>query len=193
MTTRNILAALPLTLFAGAALAHPGHESGSFFSGLGHPLGGLDHLLAMVAVGLLAARQSGASRWALPMAFVIAMLAGAGLSGLGLTLPAVEAGIAASVLVLGVLIAFVVRLPLAAAVPMVAVFALFHGHAHFAEMGDASVLAYSVGFIVATAALHVAGYLAGRSLPEAGWAGVVRRAVGGLIAATGALMLVVGG
>lgn len=192
MTTRTILTALPLTLFAGAALAHPGHESASFFSGLGHPLGGLDHLLAMVAVGLLAARQAGRARWVLPVAFVLAMLGGAGLSALGVALPAVEAGIAASVLVLGVLIAFVVRLPLAAVAAMVAVFATFHGQAHFAEMGGASVQAYSIGFILATAALHMTGYLVGRKLPETGSSGIVRRALGGLVAATGAVMLVAG-
>ncbi|MDX5445820.1 MAG: HupE/UreJ family protein, partial [Zoogloeaceae bacterium] len=100
---KRLFSALPLALFAGAALAHPGHESASFFSGFGHPIGGADHLLAMLAVGLLAARQAGRARWALPAAFVLTMLAGAGLGAIGVALPAVETGIALSVLVLGLL------------------------------------------------------------------------------------------
>lgn len=186
---KRLLPALPLALFAGAAFAHPGHESASFFSGFGHPVGGADHLLAMLAVGLLAARQAGRSRWALPLAFVVAMLAGAGLSALGVALPAVEGGIAVSVLVLGLLIAFVVKLPLAAAAPLVAAFALFHGHAHHAEMGEGSVLAFTVGFAMATALLHGAGYVLARSLPATPAAGAVRRALGALIAVAGVFFL----
>lgn len=189
---KRLFSALPLALFAGAALAHPGHgghESASFFSGFGHPVGGADHLLAMLAVGLLAARQAGRARWALPVAFVLAMLAGAGLGALGVALSAVETGIALSVLVLGLLIALVVKLPLSAAVPMVAVFALFHGHAHFTEMGHGSVWLYAAGFVLATATLHAAGYALARSLPESGHAGIVRRAMGAMIAAAGAFFL----
>lgn len=181
--------ALPLALFAGAALAHPGHESASLFSGFGHPIGGLDHLLAMLAVGLLAARQAGRARWALPLAFVAAMLTGAGLGALGVALPAVETGIAVSVLVLGLFIALMVKLPLTAAVPMVAVFALFHGHAHFAEMGDASVWTYAAGFVIATALLHGAGYALARALPESAAAVRIKRVAGGLIAVAGAVFL----
>ena len=92
--------------FSAAALAHPGHESASFLSGFNHPLGGLDHLLAMLAVGLYAAQQAGRARWSLPAGFVLAMLLGAALGASGIRLPAVEAGIAASVLVLGLLLAF---------------------------------------------------------------------------------------
>lgn len=189
---KRLTSALPLALFAGAALAHPGHgghESSSFFSGFGHPIGGADHLLAMLAVGLLAARQAGRARWALPTAFVLAMLAGAGLGALGVALPAVETGIALSVLVLGLLIALVVKLPLTAAVPMVAVFALFHGHAHFTEMGHGTVWAYAAGFAIATAALHAAGYVLSRSLPETPAAMWSKRVLGGLIAAAGAFFL----
>ena len=162
--------ALPMALFAGAALAHPGHESASFFSGFGHPIGGLDHLLAMLA-------------------FVAAMLTGAGLGALGLALPAVETGIAVSVLVLGLLIALMVKLPLTAAVPMVAVFALFHGHAHFAEMGHGSVGTYAAGFAIATALLHGAGYALARVLPEGAAAVRIKRVAGGLIAVAGAVFL----
>ena len=113
MTTRfrSMLAAAALASLSGAALAHPGHAPASFATGFAHPLGGLDHLLAMLAVGLYAARQAGAARLLLPAGFVLAMLAGAGLGALGLALPAVEAGIAASLLVLGLLVALAARLP----------------------------------------------------------------------------------
>ena len=186
---KRLISALPLALFAGAALAHPGHESASFIEGFGHPIGGADHLLAMLAVGLLAARRAGRACWALPVAFVLAMLAGAGLGALGVALPAVETGIALSVLVLGLLIALVVKLPLSAAVPMVAAFALFHGHAHFTEMGHGTLWTYVTGFAIATAALHAAGYALARSLPETPAAAWSKRVLGGLIAAAGVFFL----
>ncbi|THF63030.1 HupE/UreJ family protein [Pseudothauera nasutitermitis] len=189
MYSTRVLIPLGLALASGSALAHPGHETASFFSGFSHPLGGPDHLLAMLAVGLYAARQAGRQRWALPAAFVLAMLAGAGLGALGLALPAVETGIAASVLVLGLLIAFAARLPMAAAVVLVAAFALFHGHAHHAEMGDGTLAAYAVGFALATALLHGAGYLIGRWLPATPWAQRTQRAAGALIAGAGAVFL----
>lgn len=189
-TMKRITIALPLALFAGTVLAHPGHESASFLSGFGHPLGGLDHLLAMITVGLFAARQAAAARWALPLVFVAAMLIGAATSAVGLHVPAMEAGIAASVLVLGLLVAFVARLPLALAGPMVALFALFHGHAHHAEMGAGSALAFTVGFVLASASLHAAGYVLARWLPDTSAARSVRRALGGLVATVGAVLLV---
>ncbi|PTD97799.1 HupE/UreJ family protein [Pseudothauera lacus] len=189
MNPNRTLITLGLVLASSTALAHPGHEQASFFSGLGHPLGGFDHLLAMLAVGLYAARQSGRQRWALPTAFVLAMLAGAGLGALGIMLPAVEAGIATSVLVLGLLIAFAARLPVAAALPLVATFALFHGHAHHAEMGEGTLATYAAGFALATAALHGAGYLVGRWVPQTLWAQRLQRAAGAFIAGAGAVFL----
>ncbi|THF65349.1 HupE/UreJ family protein [Pseudothauera rhizosphaerae] len=189
MHPTRALITLGLALASGTALAHQGHESASFFSGFSHPLGGIDHLLAMLAVGLYAARQSGWQRWALPVGFVVAMLVGAGLGALGVELPAVEAGIAASVLVLGLLIAFAARLPVVAALPLVAAFALFHGHAHHAEMGDGSLFTYAAGFAIATALLHGAGYLIGRQVPQAQWAQRLQRAVGVAIAGAGAVFL----
>jgi urease accessory protein len=117
------------------------------------------------------------------------MLAGAGADALGIALPAVEAGIAASVLVLGLLIATAARLPVAVALPLVAVFALFHGHAHHAEMGDSTLLAYTAGFALATAALHAAGFLVGRWLPQTVWGQRLQRAAGALIAGAGAVFL----
>lgn len=183
--------ALAVVLAAAAApvLAHPDHGTASLASGLAHPLGGVDHLLAMVAVGLFAARQPGGARWMLPAGFVAAMLAGAGLSAAGVALPAVETGIAASVLVFGVLIAALARLPLAAALPLVAAFALFHGHAHHAEMGAGSPLAYTAGFALATAALHLAGLGLARLLPDTRAGRFALRMGGGAIAGAGALLL----
>lgn len=189
MKTRSALAALALATASGAAFAHPGHESASFFTGFAHPLGGLDHLLAMLAVGLYAAHQPGATRWMLPAGFVLAMLAGAGLGALGVALPAVEAGIAASVLVLGLLIALAARLPLAASLPLVAAFALFHGHAHHAEMGGASLVTYATGFALATALLHGAGYAIAHWMPQTRAGNAIRRVAGLVVAGVGGAML----
>lgn len=189
MKTRSALAAVALATASGAAFAHPGHESASFFTGFAHPLGGLDHLLAMLAVGLYAAHQPGATRWMLPAGFVLAMLAGAGLGALGVALPAVEAGIAASVLVLGLLIALAARLPLAASLPLVAAFALFHGHAHHAEMGCTSLVTYATGFALATALLHGAGYAIARWMPQTRVGNAIRRVAGLVVAGVGGAML----
>lgn len=189
MKIRHLALALPLAVIAGAALAHPGHDAAGFASGFVHPLGGADHLLAMLAVGLYAAREQGLARAGVPLAFVAAMLAGAGMSALGVALPLVEAGIAASVLVLGLLIAFMARLPLAASLPLIAVFAAFHGHAHHAEMGEGSVLAFTVGFALATAALHGLGYALAAALPHTRAGLLARRIAGVLIAAAGLVFL----
>ena len=181
--------ALVFALAAAPALAHPDHGAASLASGLAHPLGGLDHLLAMLAVGLFAARQPGDARWMLPTGFVLAMLAGAALSAAGIALPAVEAAIATSVLVLGVLIARLARLPLTAALPLVATFALFHGHAHHAEMGAGPALAYTLGFALATAALHLAGLGLARLLPDTRAGRLALRVGGGAIAGAGVVLL----
>ena len=181
--------ALVFALAAAPALAHPDHGAASLASGLAHPLGGLDHLLAMLAVGLFAARQPGDARWMLPTGFVLAMLAGGALSAAGIALPALEAAIAASVLVLGVLIARLARLPLTAALPLVATFALFHGHAHHAEMGAGPALAYTLGFALATAALHLAGLGLARLLPDTRAGRLALRVGGGAIAGAGVVLL----
>jgi urease accessory protein len=153
-------------VFAPAlAQAHPGHAPGAgFMHGFAHPMTGLDHLLAMLAVGLWAAQLGGRATWLVPAAFVSVMTFGAGLGMSGVHLPLVEQGIIASVFVLGLLIATAARLPLAASAALVGVFALFHGFAHGAEMPvSASGLAYASGFALATVALHVIGFLAGRA------------------------------
>lgn len=182
-------AALPLLLVAGSAAAHPGHGAAGFLAGVVHPLGGADHLLAMLAVGLYAARQVGAARWALPAGFLVAMVVGAGLAPAGMMLPGVELGIAASVLVLGLLIATLARRPLVLILPLVAVFALFHGYAHGTEAGASSFPSYAAGFTLATGLLHGTGYLLARWLPERAWARALRRVVGGVIAGAGVVLL----
>jgi urease accessory protein len=153
------LAAAVVMALPATALAHTGHmEPGGFLHGFAHPLGGADHLLAMIAVGLWAAQIGGRALWALPLAFVGTMILG-GLYGMaGLPLPSVELGILGSVLVLGGLIALQPRLPVAACAAIVALFAVFHGFAHGVEMPEAaSPQAYGLGFALATALLHGAG------------------------------------
>ncbi|HYE00474.1 MAG TPA: HupE/UreJ family protein [Alphaproteobacteria bacterium] len=146
-------------LAAGPAAAHTfGTEGGGFALGLLHPLVGADHLLAMFAVGLWAWQLGGRAVWAVPGSFVAVMAAGAGIALAGWPMPAVETGIAASVLLLGLLVAAAVRLPPAAAAGLVGLFALFHGAAHGLELPrSAGPLAYGAGFLAATALLHAAG------------------------------------
>ncbi|MCK9260504.1 MAG: HupE/UreJ family protein [Azoarcus sp.] len=189
MSKPRALVALALLLTAGAATAHPGHETISFASGFGHPLGGIDHMLAMLAVGLYAAHQRGTARWALPAGFIAAMLSGAALGAAGIALPGVEAGVSASLLVFGLLIAFAVRLPLTAAIPLISAFALFHGHAHHAEMASNAFVSYTAGFALATAALHAIGYLAACHMPESRFGAYVRRTIGLAIGGAGILLL----
>jgi urease accessory protein len=141
------------------ASAHTGvGDTSGFWHGLEHPIGGLDHILAMVAVGLWAAQIGGKALWVVPSAFMLAM-AGSSVAGhFGLPLPGVEQGILASDFILGLLLLFAARLPLAISTGIVASLAIFHGYAHGAEMpATASGLTYGFGFIASTAALHLAG------------------------------------
>jgi len=158
MNLRAPLSVLLLTA-SSAAFAHTNASAGGFVQGFAHPLMGVDHLLAMVVVGIWAATLSGAARWLLPAAFVVSMAIGATL-GAGIALPMVEPIIALSVLVLGVIVATAVRMPLAVGVALVALFAVFHGHAHFAEMPEEGLaLAFGAGMLVATGLLHAIGLL----------------------------------
>ena len=180
------LAAGLLALGAGSAAAHvPGSLGGGLGAGFAHPLGGLDHLLAMLAVGLWAAQAGGRALWALPAAFLVVMAAAAAVGADGLlgTVPW-ETGIAASVLVLGALAALRVSLPTVVSVLIVGPLAALHGHAHGLELAAGSALTFGAGFLAATALLHGLGILLGR-LPAAGAA----RAGGGAIAVVGALLL----
>ena len=188
MTLKRIFGALALLLTPALAFAHPGHGDNGLMAGISHPIGGLDHLLAMLAVGLWAAQQQGAARWMLPCTFVGTMLLGGMLGFEGLNLPALESGIAASVLALGLAVALAVRPPLALAMATTAVFALFHGVAHGLELPEmSSPWAYAAGFVAATAALHAAGYAVVRFLPHA--AAPLVRLAGAASAATGVWLL----
>ncbi|CAG2143207.1 hypothetical protein LMG31506_02792 [Cupriavidus yeoncheonensis] len=188
-----------LSFAAASALAHPGHDAAtvgaSLWAGVLHPFTGADHLLAMAAVGVWSAlgARSAADTLRLPLAFVTLMLVGAALGLAGLALPAVEPMIAASLLVVGVLVAIRAKLPAWAGMAVVGGFAVFHGYAHGAELpGTAAalsaVLAYVGGFAVATMALHLLGIVAGTYLRHrAGW---LARVAGAGVALYGASLLV---
>jgi urease accessory protein len=179
---------LLLLSLATPALAHPGHGGHEFKDGWQHPLTGVDHLLAMVAVGLLAVRIGGKAIWLMPAAFMVSMLLGGVAAECGVPLPGVEYGIMASVLVLGLLIAATSVVPLSAGVLLVALFAVFHGHAHATEMVQgSSMAAYAAGFLLATALLHITGVAGGLALSR--WLNACAiRAVGGMISAMGVLL-----
>lgn len=145
--------------FAGAASAHEGAGvTGGFISGFMHPILGWDHVVAMVAVGLWGAFLGRPAIWILPVVFPLVMALGGALGVMGIPVPAVETGIAASALVLGALVAFAARPPIWIAAVFVGAFAIFHGHAHGTELPDAAnPLAYSIGFVIATGILHSLG------------------------------------
>ncbi len=157
--TLRAAAALGAMLAPTAAFAHVGHGSTvGFVHGFVHPVTGLDHVLAMIAVGLFAANLGGRALWAVPLSFVAVMAFGGVLGVAGIAVPFVEAGVAVSVIVLGLAVALRRQWPVVAAMALVGGFAVFHGHAHGAEMPvDVSGLEYGLGFMLATAILHVVG------------------------------------
>lgn len=187
VATGMVLAGL---LLPAVALAHPGDEPvsparGGFAAGLFHPLSGLDHLLAMLAVGMWAAQIGGRAVWIVPSAFVVTMLFGGALGIQQVAVPSVELGIAASVAVLGCVVAGAFRVPAAVAAAVVGLFALFHGHAHGTELAAGlSGLEYGAGFALTSACLHAAGIALTDSLRTRAPAFAVRYA-GGAIAACG--------
>lgn len=148
-----------LMLMGAPAFAHVGHgETSSFAAGIAHPLGGLDHVAVMIAVGLWAALKGGRALWLWPAAFVGVMLVGGALGMAHVALPFVEPAILASVVALGLLVALAVDVPVAAGAVIIAAFALFHGHAHGAEATETMRgLEYMAGFALATATLHAIG------------------------------------
>ncbi|MFD1330943.1 HupE/UreJ family protein [Methylopila musalis] len=175
-----------------AAFAHVGGHVDGFAHGFEHPVGGADHVLAMVAVGVLAAQLGGRALWATPLAFMGMMTVGGALGMAGVDVPFVELGIGLSVLALGLVLAFGIGLSSVAAAAMVGFFAIFHGHAHGAEMpGAANALSYGLGFLLATGLLHLAGVGLGRA--ARGLAPTVRptlfRLAGGAFAIAGAAIL----
>ena len=178
-----LVACLPSTAFAhgGEFGAH------ALITGLAHPLGGLDHLLAMVAVGLWAAVLRGRAILALPASFVVAMILGGLLGAFSLPLPGVEPMILVSILILGILTGFAFRTSLRYTIGVVIIFGIFHGHAHGVEGPANGLAAYAAGFGLATLALHILGVLAGQAVSAR-----VLRGLGGATALAG-LALMFGG
>lgn len=189
MSDRLVRAAFGFVLLmtGASAFAHVGQagHADSLMAGVAHPFLGLDHVLAMVAVGLWALFLGGRAVWAVPAAFVAAMAGGFALAASGIALPHVESGIAASVLVLGLLVATHARLRLAASLSLVAVFAVFHGHAHGSPLAWPGLM-FGAGLAAATVVLHAIGLglghvLAGRL--------TLARTLGSAMAAVGLVLL----
>lgn len=189
---RTLYFVLGAALSAGAAWAHTGVGPTSGFAfGLAHPFSGLDHVLAMVLVGMLAVQIGGRAVWALPLAFVSMMAVGGVLGMAGIAIPFVEVGIALSVLVLGGVLALGWKPPVALAVAAAGIFAVFHGHSHGTEMQyGLSAVGYGSGFVAATLALHAGGLLTGFGLRRMKAGVPAMRLAGGSAAAVGALMLI---
>jgi urease accessory protein len=184
--TRFVILLIMILMTATAAAAHTGDAAGAgFVTGFLHPILGWDHVAAMVAVGLWGAFLGAPAIWVLPVAFPLVMALGGALGVAGVPLPGIETGIAASAIVIGLAVAMAFRPPLWIAAVIVAVFAVFHGHAHGAEMpGAANPLAYAAGFVVATGLLHLGGIAFG--LLAARPAGrIAVRAAGAVIALGG--------
>jgi urease accessory protein len=187
-----VLAALAIVGGPGVAQAHVGvgpvHD---LVHGLQHPVSGLDHLCAMLAVGIWAAQLGGRASWAVPLSFISVMMLGGAIAIYGLQLPLVEPGVVMSLVVLGLLIATATRLPLVMSAAVIGSFALVHGYAHGAEVpAESSVITYAIGFILMTAALHAVGIAFGLltkrlSTPQ------LQKLAGATIAACG-LYLIVG-
>lgn len=189
--TTKFLTAIFLLVTSSAAFAHPGHNVSGFASGLLHPFSGLDHLLAIVAVGLWAAQGGGLKVWLLPATFMTTLAVGTGIALSYQSLPLVETGIATTVLALGLLIALALRFPVMLSVAVAALFGLLHGYAHGLELPEsATPSAYALGFLAATAALHLSGITAG-ILTRNRYA-ILARSLGIVIAASGAWMLATG-
>ena len=187
----------PTVLLAALAAATPAFAhtgvgvTPGFVHGFLHPIGGLDHVLAMVAVGLLAFRLGGRALWLVPSAFLAMMAGGGALGSSGDAVPLVEIGTALSVVVIGGLVALGRGMPVAVAMTVAGGFAIFHGHAHGAEMpGLAADLSYGLGFLVATGLLHGTGLLAGFGLNKVIHGTRFARASGAAIAVTGVSILV---
>ena len=194
--SRPILLALALVAGAtGAAQAHTGHDLGGAVAGLVHPVGGLDHLLAMIGVGIWASHVAARDRravWLVPAAFVAVMVLGGALAMAGVRLPMVESGILGSVLLPGLVLLMAPTLPVQVPMVVVGLFALFHGFAHGSEMPQAAApVAYAAGFVLVTIALHVLGVAIGLAARRLGGT-LGTRALGGLIAFSGVALATFG-
>lgn len=186
-----IVAVAACLLRPALAVAHVGQGDigGGFLAGVEHPIFGLDHVAAMVAVGIWGAQLGQPAIWVLPVTFPLVMAFGGVLGGLGVPIPGIEIGIAVSAIALGCMIAFAARPPLWVAAVLVGLFAIFHGYAHGAELPEAAnAISYAVGFVVATGSLHMLGILIGVANR---WSlgGKLLRVGGGLISACGLYFL----
>jgi urease accessory protein len=194
--TRIAALASVLVALAGPALAHSGHgDAGGFVHGFMHPVGGLDHLLVMVAVGLYAAHLGGRALWLVPATFIAFMAFGGLLGTFRIADPFFEIGVAMSVVMLGLAVTLRVNMPTIIAIAVVGLIAIPHGYVHGAEMpADVSGYAYAAGFMLATALLHSAGIAlglaAGRFAALGGWR--VAQAAGGAMTLAGVAMLAAG-
>lgn len=188
--TLKIIVSVLLTVFL-----HTGYDGG-IYAGLLHPVLGLDHLLAMVTVGLLSAQMGGRAIWTVPATFVAVMAAGGLLGIVNMPLPFVEYGIALSVVALGIALVVPKKLPVVALMILVGVFALFHGHAHGTELPAVSetvldISTYVIGFLIATAGLHLIGALIGQ-IAESTPKGVNALRFSGAVIAIAGVILVMG-
>ena len=187
---RLLLSLLVLSLMSVAS-AHTDVATlrGGFMSGFMHPILGLDHVVAMVAVGLWGAFLGKPAIWILPIVFPLVMALGGALGVAGVPIPYIETGIALSGLLLGLAVAFAIRPPIWIAAVIVGAFAIFHGHAHGTELPNAvSPLVFSIGFVIGTGLLHLAGIAIGE-LTRWSWGEYVVRAGGGVIALIGLTFL----
>lgn len=187
---RNLGFAVGLLLvLSHPVLAHTGEDIGGLATGFLHPISGLDHVVAMVAVGLWGGILGGSALWLLPILFPLAMAVAGAAGAAGIPLPGVEVGIALSGVVLGLAVLFSLRPALPVALAMVGVFAVFHGHAHGTELpASANPLEYAVGFVVATGLLHLAGIGIG-ALAQWPAGRIAVRATGAAIAMAGGAFL----
>jgi urease accessory protein len=186
-----IIAALLTASTAAQAHVAIGDTAG-FMRGIEHPMSGIDHILAMVAVGLFAAHLGGRALWLVPLSFVSMMVGGGALGMAGDPLPFGEVGVGLSVVVFGITVALSFDIPTAAAMVLVGFFAIFHGHAHGAEMPvSASGLKYGVGFVVASATLHAVGICLGLVIGKTSqpYGRRILQTAGGAMALTGVAIL----
>jgi urease accessory protein len=179
-----------LLLVPDSAWAHvESGQAGGFFSGLSHPVSGLDHVLAMIAVGLWGAQLGRPAVWLLPIAFPMMMAFGGMLELMGVPVPGIEVGIAVSGIVLGALILGETGMPVAGALLVVAFFAVFHGHAHGTELSPGqNAMLYSLGFVTATGTLHAVGISIGQ-VHRWGAGRLALRGAGSLVMAGGLFFL----
>jgi urease accessory protein len=183
------------TLLAFASLIPSAHahvlqgEASGLLTGVRHPVSGLDHVLAMIAVGLWGAQLGVPALWLLPVTFPMMMALGGVVGLLGVPLPGIEIGIAASAILLGLAVMSALRPPIGAAVALVAFFAIFHGHAHGTELPPGqSALLYSMGFVAATGGLHSVGIAIG-VIQRWRWGQTLLRAAGALVALAGVVFM----